>query len=395
MLKYLTILILFCILSNNVYCKSVAITFFNKELTFEVSESYEEIDIKKREQATYGFRYMYNYFDTSKDYQDLRFQLEDAKSKLTLDGWGYFCLIKQLTNDVFVGQSYEFKQVLIWYLLTKNGYHVAIMYDSDYLGLYSKFNIPVTTSITIGSYSKSFYHCLDCKFVSQPLHNTYYNLAPSKKNRLDIRLDRIPDFIINSLDTVKREIRFVYKDENCHFDVTLNKTLISYLDSLPNIGFSKYRFGLTKSINQLEDLIDKINLITEDFSPKEKVNFLLKFTQEGFGNESDEIQFGYERYFFPEELIYFGKGDCDDKTNMLAYLIHETLGEKTYAVVYGSHVNVGIASKKYGELSTYEKYGVKYSYVICEPTWQDNEIGAMKSWIKGIEYKPIRIYPFF
>jgi len=99
---------------------------------------------------------------------------------------------------------------------------------------------------------------------------------------------------------------------------------------------------------------------------------LLKLTQENILYSEDSSK---EDWLFPEKVLYKLKGDCEDKTIALAFLVNLFLKpESIYIVDYdkkekGGHINLGIKDedlKKFDEID---------GLIILEPSGIDVPVG--------------------
>ncbi|RMG76496.1 MAG: hypothetical protein D6714_21265 [Bacteroidetes bacterium] len=107
--------------------------------------------------------------------------------------------------------------------------------------------------------------------------------------------------------------------------------------------------------------------LLEGKTTREKVDFLLRLVQYGFEYQTDQEQFGREKYFFPEEVLYFPYADCEDRSALFAQLVKEMTGLEVIGLVFPEHVATAVRfSEDFpGDYVTYE--GQKY--LICDPTY--------------------------
>ena len=123
-------------------------------------------------------------------------------------------------------------------------------------------------------------------------------------------------------------------------------------------------------------------------SEEEAVDFLLTFVQKAFPYKTDDAQFGRERYLFVEESLHFPYNDCEDRSVLFAWLVHELVGVKVVGLLYPGHMSTAVALKQV-------KPGFKTvlfqgkNLVIADPTYIGASLGmAMPSYER---LKPSRI----
>lgn len=98
------------------------------------------------------------------------------------------------------------------------------------------------------------------------------------------------------------------------------------------------------------------------------VNRLLHFVQSAFAYATDDEQFGFEKPYFFEELLYYPKCDCEDRSVFYATLLRRIMGVNNHLINFPGHECVSIAIP--GESisgSYYEQDGLQY--YISDPTY--------------------------
>ncbi len=99
----------------------------------------------------------------------------------------------------------------------------------------------------------------------------------------------------------------------------------------------------------------------------------LHFVQYATGYETDLEQFGYQKFFFPEEDLHYGYTDCADRAIFFSYLVKNLLGLKVIGLEYPDHLSTAVEFTT--EVSgDYVMYGNE-KYIICDPTYIGAPIG--------------------
>jgi hypothetical protein len=124
--------------------------------------------------------------------------------------------------------------------------------------------------------------------------------------------------------------------------------------------------------------------IIEGKSEIEAANILLRFVQTAFKYKTDIDQFGYEKYFIPEETIYYPYSDCEDRAILYSYLVKNMLNLDTVLLDYPGHVATAINLKGSvgGDFVDFE--GKRY--YVADPTYINANIGMTMPNVA--KYKP-------
>ena len=99
----------------------------------------------------------------------------------------------------------------------------------------------------------------------------------------------------------------------------------------------------------------------------------MSFAQKSFEYQTDQEQFGVEKYFFPEEVLHYPASDCEDRSALFAVLVKEMVGLEVLGLVFPQHVATAVKfnSDIQGDFVTYD--GEKF--LICDPTYIGAESG--------------------
>ncbi|MBI1305319.1 MAG: hypothetical protein GC181_01755 [Bacteroidetes bacterium] len=155
-----------------------------------------------------------------------------------------------------------------------------------------------------------------------------------------------------------------------------NASLTEYLRDLPQLPLGK-EYIETGCSQEFENTVLKSlqSQMSSLKSETEKASFLLHFVQSAFGYETDQEQYGHEKYNFPEETVAADFSDCEDRTLLLAFLYKRLLGLNSIALYFefDKHICLAVALPNHSN-----NYSLKYleqPYVLCEPTGDGFELG--------------------
>ena len=156
---------------------------------------------------------------------------------------------------------------------------------------------------------------------------------------------------------------------------------MEYLDSFPQSEFPLY-FDTDGSSLVRQGLLAELKKHTATMGEEEAVNFLLAFVQRAFAYKTDADQFGREKYFFVEDSLHYPYNDCEDRSVMFSWLVHELVGIRTVGLLYPGHMTTAVALKQVKpEFATVDYMGSRL--VIADPTYIGATVGmAMPSYAK-------------
>ncbi len=162
--------------------------------------------------------------------------------------------------------------------------------------------------------------------------------------------------------------------------VAANKNLIDFYNDYPksyvnNNGLTRYRFyaqaPLCHTIRQT--LYPELGQAVAGKSAWEQVNVILNFVQTAFEYEYDDVVWGQDRAFFPDESIYYPYCDCEDRSILFSRLVRDILGLEVILFHIPGHLATAVCFNEdiNGDHIMYN--GKKY--IICDPTYINAPVG--------------------
>ncbi len=101
--------------------------------------------------------------------------------------------------------------------------------------------------------------------------------------------------------------------------------------------------------------------------------FCSDFVQNAFDYQTDQEQFGREKFLFPDELFKYSASDCEDRSVLFAWLSRNLLDLKVLGLAFEGHMATAICLEG-AEGAGFEHEGCRY--VVADPTF----IGAPMVW---------------
>lgn len=307
-----------------------------------------------------------------------------ARRELKLDDWGCVTLWRDAVQALQPGRKSE-QNLLLWYFLVKSGYNVRLGYAGPDVHLFVAVKQQVFSTKFTKVGPQTYYAVLAAdRGDSIGSFYTYEASYPAKLNPLDIATASTG---FTKPVEAQRAVSFEHKGKTVKLNVPYDRQLVQYLGSFPQSEFEVY-YDTNGSRLVRQSLLAELKKYTATMSEEEAVNFLLAFVQKAFAYKTDEEQFGYEKYFFVEEMFFFPYSDCEDRSVLFSWLAHELLGVKMVGLLYPGHMTTGVALKQVKPgFSTVDYQGTRF--VIADPTYIGASVGmAMPFYAK---LKPNRV----
>ena len=165
--------------------------------------------------------------------------------------------------------------------------------------------------------------------------------------------------------------------KQCHvgdkeYSININKNLIDLFQTYPQTEISVYANTPLSNITR-KSLEKELLPQLSDKTEQEAVNYLLQFVQTSFEYKNDLQQFGYEKFFFAEELFYYPFSDCEDRSVLFSQLVRRFLGLQVVLLDYPDHVTTAVKFNRPVSGDFINVEGEKY--IICDPTYLHAKVG--------------------
>ena len=310
--------------------------------------------------------------------------INEARARLKLDDWGYVTLWRSVAQALQPERKAE-QNLLLWYFLVKSGYDVRLGYAGQDVHLFVAVRQQVYSTKFTAVGNQTYYAVLaEDHGDSIRSFYTYEASYPGKLKALDIGTAATG---FTRTVSAQRVLNFDYKGETIRLNVPYDRRLVEYMGSFPQSEFPLY-FDTDGSALVRSGLLAELKKHTATMNEEEAVNFLLAFVQKAFAYKTDDAQFGREKYFFVEESLHFPYNDCEDRSVLFSWLVHELVGIKTVGLLYPGHMTTAVALKQTrADFSKVDYQGQRY--VIADPTYIGATVGmAMPSYAK---LKPGRV----
>ena len=117
------------------------------------------------------------------------------------------------------------------------------------------------------------------------------------------------------------------------------------------------------------------------------MSLLLDFVQHAFDYQADTGQFGYEKVFFPDEMLYYPYNDCEDRAIFFCRLVRLLLNLPVALVNYPNHIAAAVCFTTPAEGTNFRQNGKEYT--LCDPTYINAGIGECMKQFEQVKAKLI------
>lgn len=357
--------------------KTIFIPFFEELLKFPKIDALYNLEMVKADKDSAAlFWQNFSDIDISGVISHLRYYTFEKK----LNDWGYFMLARAYCDHII--KDVNTKEMLVWGIMLKSGYNVKIGFNGKQVRLLFT-SASDLYSIPYFNLNGERYYLADKSVKSIKSYDASYEGADKK---IEAYLVNRP--VLKSKKIGERVISFDYKGKTYSFTGYFNPVLMKFMESLPKLSLDKYFLGRADSLVSKE-FAEEIKQEIQAFSSYEKVNFILSLVQKSFAYKTDDEQFNYEKYFFPEEMIYYPYSDCEDRCALFACLIREITGFHVVILDYPGHVAAAVEVPVSVEGSFVMVKGKKF--YIADPTYINSSVGMMMPEYRNVKPKILEL----
>ena len=321
-------------------------------------------------------------------------ELDKVVNEFGLNEWGYFCLLRDLSEKMF--DNVNDRVLFCFYMLRneggfktrlargKNSGNLTLLLaidNSKQVYSYTYFSFPDDET---GKKKVKYYCIYGGGNAKEPVYS--YDFIKQDTEKRQMCLDFNKTLNMGQCD-VQRTLKLT-KDRK--ITLPYNKSHMAYLNDVPMTVLPIY-FVSSVSIEAQSELQKTFKEMRSEYTPTQFIAMLLHFVQTGFEYKTDEEQFGYEKYFYPEEVIGYPYCDCEDRAALFSWLVQKYTNAKVIGLQYEGHVATAVC---FGDDATVKGDGFMYGgkkYFVCDPTYINAGIGMAMPQFKGKTPKVIKL----
>jgi hypothetical protein len=315
----------------------------------------------------------------SSPHKELVDQLQQHKTKMMLNDWGYLILVNNFAKALLTDDRNQ-QNIYTWFLMIKSGFDAKIAFKDNavFLLLPTQNMIYDNPFVTLDN-KKYFFISLDIKLDLQGNVFTYNGTYEGATTLMQLKLASIP-VIMNK--SIAKSVQFMFNDQNYKFDIQYDNDVIDFFKNYPQTDLPVY-FNAPVSGFANYSLLTALRPQVQGKTEVEAVNFLLRFVQTAFDYKTDDEQFGREKYLMPEETIYYPSSDCEDRSIFFSYLVRNLLGMEVVGLDYPGHIATAIHFETNLDGDAITHQGKKF--IICDPTYINADAGMCMPQFKNVD----------
>jgi hypothetical protein len=354
-----------------VNAQNVQLNYYGRLLTISYDHAIEKVPF-----STVNQEAITAYWEgvSSTNYTPIVEKLMQVKKEMNLNDYAFFELVEQFSKQLFPSANNQ-ARLLSWFIMVRAGYGVRVAFHADEVALLVPFQQQM--------YQVS-YMTLDgkCYYIFPKLAGgSYFTYDRDySTNAQPLSLNLVQPIHFND-KKAKKELNFDFEEQHYKLELAYDPDLIEFYKAYPQAEISIH-FNAASSSQARQSIADALKPYTSKMDELKAVNFLLHFVQTAFEYKTDEDQFGREKFFFAEELLYYPYSDCEDRAVLFSYLVRELIGLKVIGLKYPNHIATAVAlsNTPAGDYLTYKNK----SYVVSDPTYIDAPVGLTMPQFKNV-----------
>lgn len=284
--------------------------------------------------------------------------------KYSFNDWCTYLLVKEYVEKCNPTLRRNAQITVEHFLLANLGYDIRLAKTEDSLLLLIPFKQTVFTRSFLVLENKKYYI-----FPQKEIAGALSTYEIPKKTDLGQSLDLV---FHHPILLPKKEQTFSRSRSDIHITGKVNSNLIRLMSDYPLMSIPDYAMS-NPSMNTRQEVIRQLKIQVQGKTEQEAVNIILSFVQKAFQYKTDEEQFGSEKPFFFEEMLYYPYCDCEDRAIFYTYLIRTILNLDCHLLYYPGHESVAVSLSSPIEGDGYVYKG--RNFYISDPTYIGSRTG--------------------
>lgn len=315
-------------------------------------------------------------------------ELRRIENELGLDDWGVYRLAYELAPYYINSITPDEQVVFSVFVLSQHGFKCKMAESNSKL-----YPLLATANELFNMPYIEFQHESMLYYVYTTDRLGRVNVCTAEFPSASQKLDLTPPRNLPPIGGKRSSMQRTWSDYtgaeyNCN--INYDPEIVRYLDSYPCIDFKKYVEGPIDDIG-MNYLFEQLNAQMENMDTAAKLNHLLHFVQFAFRYKTDDDNYGYEKWNFPDATLAADFCDCDDRAILWCRLVKELVGVETALVHYpGVHLAAAASIEATSGYATVTS--ANREYVLCDPTYMGANIGMEMPSLAG---RPRTVIPLF
>lgn len=190
---------------------------------------------------------------------------------------------------------------------------------------------------------------------------------------------------MNGLNLPMNPFHYSFEYDGLTLEGDMNQNIIPILYKYPQMDTSGFAASVI-SQDVRDDVVRQLKEQLGGLEPIMAADKLLAMIQFGFPYATDDNYHGFEKPYFFEEILFYPKSDCEDRSIFYSYLLHNALGLEADLIAYPNHEATAIrAEQVWGGDDHYVRHADKF--FISDPTYSGAPTGSSMPRYKGVTPK--------
>lgn len=354
--------------SPNKYYNSINISFFENRLSIKYDPTSSKLKLKSLSETdiSNGWKQL-----SESNFSETIADIISVKKRLNLNDWATYCLINELSSQLFATSNSE-KALFSCFLLTHLGYDVKLGRTSRDTSLYQN-ELIMLMPFTSQAFNLNRIDIANKIYYIEPLEKnwrekktifSYRKNLSLAKNNLNLHVKSLPQL---GSTIIRRKLNLQASTVPSH--ISCKKALVDFYNTYPNTELSVYlNAPLSQELkNSLTSSLQSFKVSQQNNTAK--INKLLNWFYSSFSYKEDNI----EKALFAEQSPLQKYTDCEDRAIFFARIAKEIFDLDVVLFVFDDHVATGVYLP-----SNPNDYSLMFKgkrYVICDPSSKECKAG--------------------
>jgi len=317
------------------------------------------------------------------DFEGLIRQLGHIKGRLLLNDWGFFQFVEGFAHTIQPDTNSA--ALLAWFVLTKSGYRVKVGYSRNHIYLLAPAQGTLYETPYYTLNGTRFYNISYLRNQHKPGNiYTFKKDYPEAERVLTLMLRTTPR---THADKNVKKLNFSYNGQTYSVPAAFNPNTVRFYQAYPQTNWEVYLAAPVAPETETS-LVSALGKLVEGKSEPEAVNMLLRFVQTAFKYQTDDDQFGHEKYMFAEETLSSWYSDCEDRATLFSSLVRRILDLDVIGLLYPGHAATAVKFSEYVAGDAVTVSGDRF--VVCDPTYINANIGMTMPQFKTAKPQVVR-----
>jgi hypothetical protein len=284
-----------------------------------------------------------------------------------LNDYGILMLCKELSDKIFPPSNNKKNESVVFliYLLNQLSLDAKIIRINDSLQ-------PVFAS------EQMIYDIFSTEINDKKYFLLFPHDIPTSMSSYDANFSQdVRNFDFNiyqplNIGTAVVEKSMQIKKLNKTVNLVYSESSIEYYKTYPQTEITVHANAAVSNLFR-KSVINQFKPLLAGNSEYDAVGILLNFMHFAFEYENDTLQFGYEKWNFCEENLYYPYNDCEDRAVLFSYLVRELLHLDVVLLEFSDHLSTAVKFNYPVEGDFLTITGEKY--IICDPTYLNASVG--------------------